>query len=351
DLAWEMQGELGTSHAYEMGGDYRLKPQYNQGYLGADFSYDPESGAWRIERIVPGDTWDPKNAPPLLRPGVNVSEGMLLLAVGGEKLDRETLPQKPLVNLAGEEIALTVAQNDKSGPRQVRVKTLESETGLRYRAWVEKNRGAVHEKSGGAAGYIHIPDMAPPGYAEFHRGFLAELDYDGLVVDVRFNGGGHFSQLLLEKLARRRVGYEISRWMSERPYPTEAPKGPMVCLTNEFAGSDGDIVCQAFKLMKLGLVIGRRTWGGVIGIWPRNALVDGTLTTQPEFSHWFQTVGWGVENYGVEPDIEVDIRPQDWAAERDPQLDRAIAEVLEAIKANPPHTPDFSQRPDLGLRL
>jgi tricorn protease len=345
-----MQGELGTSHAYELGGDYRKSPQYQQGFLGADFRYDPKHDAWRIVRIVPGDTWDAKNAPPLLRPGVNVSNDMLILGVGGEKTNRATPPQKLLANQAGAEVFITVAQRDASSPRTVCVKTLENETILRYRDWVEQNRRIVHEKSRGKAGYVHVPDMGPLGYAEFHRYFLTEVDYDGLVVDVRYNGGGHVSQLLLGKLAGRRIGYDSTRWMGLQPYPSEAPMGPMVAITNEFAGSDGDIVSHSFKLMKLGKLIGRRTWGGVIGIWPRNALVDGALTTQPEFSFWFKDVGWSVENYGTDPDIEVDILPQDWAAGKDPQLDRAIREVLREIRENPPLRPDLSKRPYLGFR-
>src|SRR5205823_6303847 len=151
------------------------------------------------------------------------------------------------------------------------------------------------------------------GYAEFHRSYLTEYDRDALVVDVRANGGGHVSGLLLEKLARRRVGYDFPRWSAPKPYPDESPAGPMVALTNELAGSDGDIFSHAFKMLQLGPLIGKRTWGGVIGIWPRHRLVDGTVTTQPEFSFFFADLGWRVENYGTDPDIEVDNAPHDYA--------------------------------------
>ena len=166
---------------------------------------------------------------------------------------------------------------------------------------------------------------------------------------MRFNGGGNVSTLLLNKLARKRIGYEVSRWMGHRPYLNDAVRGPMVALSNEHAGSDGDIFSHGFKLLGLGKLIGRRTWGGVIGIWPRNWLVDGTLTTQPEFSSWFEDVGWGVENYGTDPDIEVDITPQDYARGADPQLDRAIVEALQEIERNPPLEPDWGGRPSLAL--
>jgi tricorn protease len=349
DLAWEVQGELGTSHAYEFGGDYRSTPQYKIGLLGADYEYDEEHNAYRITHIVNGDVWKKKMKPPLKTPGVNISEGMLLLAIGGEAVSKEKSPYKLLVNQAGQEVQLTVAESDGSNPRKVTVKTIPNESTLRYREWVERNRAYVHEKTDGKVGYVHVPDMGAHGYAEFHRYFLAEYEYDGLVVDVRFNGGGHVSSLLLEKLNRQRIGFDYTRWMGYEPYPNESVAGPIVALTNEHAGSDGDIFSHSFKLMGLGKLIGKRTWGGVIGIWPRNWLVDGTITTQPEFSFWFKDVGWGVENYGTDPDIEIDITPQDYAKGADPQLDKAIDVVLEEIKENPPLKPDFSHKPKLTL--
>ena len=287
--------------------------------------------------------------PPLKRPGVNIKEGMLLIAIGGEKVSKELSPYKLLVNQIGEEVQLTVAEADGSNPHNIVVKTIPYEMPLRYREWVENNRKYVHKKTGDKVGYVHIPDMSAYGYAEFHRYFLMELDYDGLIVDVRFNGGGHVSPLILEKLARKRVGYDLSRWMGYEPYPEEAVAGSLVAITNEQAGSDGDIFSHTFKLMKLGKLIGKRTWGGVIGIWPRNWLVDGSMTTQPEFSFWFKDVGWGVENYGTDPDIEVDITPQDYIKGIDTQLDKAIEVVLEDIKNNPPLKPDFSKKPKLTL--
>ena len=194
-----------------------------------------------------------------------------------------------------------------------------------------------------------FPTCRPAGYAEFHRGYLSEIDHDALIVDVRYNGGGHVSQLILEKLARRRIGYDWSRWGGIVPYPQESVAGPLVALTNEHAGSDGDIFCHSFKMMKLGPLIGKRTWGGVIGIFPRHSLVDGTITTQPEFSFWFDDVGWNVENYGTEPDIEVDITPQDYAAGRDPQLDRSIEEALRLLAEHPVVKPDIGTRPSRAL--
>lgn len=349
DLLWEMQGELGTSHAYEMGGDYRRSPRYYQGFLGADLDYDPETSSYRIARLLHGDIWDEDVSSPLARPGLNIKPGDQLLAINGRRLGPELSPQEALVNQAGNEVLLTLAGADGATPRTISVRTLRSETALRYREWVEHNRQQVHAATDGQVGYVHIPDMGARGYAEFHRSYLAEVAHEGLIVDVRFNGGGNVSQLILEKLARRRIGYDVQRWGEPSPYPDDSVLGPLVAIANEQAGSDGDMFSHAFKLMNLGPLIGKRTWGGVIGINVRDSLVDGGVTTQPEFSFWFQDVGWGLENHGTEPTIEVDIRPQEYVAGQDPQLERAIAEIQRLLEENPPQLPDFGNRPRLEL--
>ncbi len=350
DLMWEMQGELGTSHAYEMGGDYPESPQYRQGFLGADLSFDATKKLWRIDRVLRGDVWDPEAGSPLAKPGVNVSDGETLLAVNGAPVDDGQSPAELLVNRANTEVALTVGAPDGSEARTVVVKTLGSEFPMRYRDWVENNRRRVHEATDGKVGYIHVPNMIAEGYAEFHRSFLPETDREGLVIDVRFNAGGHVSALLLEKLARRRVAYVTTRWFGVEPWPNDAPPRPMVAVTNERAGSDGDIFSHSFKLLGLGPLIGKRTWGGVIGIWPRQSLVDRTITTQPEFSFWFEDVGWRVENYGTDPDIEVEITPQDYGAGRDPQLERAIQEVEKIRSGYVAKKPSLDDRPSLRLK-
>lgn len=363
DLMWEMQGELGTSHAYEFGGDYRPSPQYHQGFLGADFEYDPATGGYRLTHIVQGDSWSEKFDSPLNRLGVNARPGDILLAIDGRRLSRDISPQEVLVNRANTEVQLTLlspapanpgpnnsgAEPAAAEPRTVLVKTLRDESQARYREWVERNRHLVHRETNGRVGYVHVPDMGPFGFAEFHRYYLVESEKEGLIIDVRFNGGGNVSQLLLEKLARRRIGYDKPRYGKAMPYPLHSVMGPMVALTNEFAGSDGDIFSHAFKILGLGPLVGKRTWGGVIGIWPRHSLVDGTITTQPEFSYWFEDVGWAVENYGTDPDIEIEITPQDYAAGKDTQLARGIEEILKLLEQNPPRQPDFGSRPSRAL--
>ena len=348
DLLWEMQGELGTSHAYEMGGDYRTEPSYPQGFLGADYAFDPIADDYRITRIVQGTAGESRADSPLNGPGINVKVGDKLKAVNGKRVGRTVTPQFLLVHQADSEVTLTV-EDAEGKARDVVVKTLRSEFGARYREWVEDNRRHVHEATGGRIGYVHIPDMGANGYAEFHRLYLSEVSRDGMIVDVRYNRGGHVSQLLIEKLARKRVGYDISRWGQPDPYPNFSVGGPMVALTNQFAGSDGDIFSHVFKLMKLGPLIGKRTWGGVIGISPRNPLADGAVTTQPEYSFWFEDVGWGVENYGTDPDIDIDITPQDYVRGDDPQMAKALALILEELQRNPPVRPSFADRPNLSL--
>ncbi|MEO7040541.1 MAG: PDZ domain-containing protein [Candidatus Elarobacter sp.] len=344
DLIWEMQGELGTSHAYETGGDKPVPPQYKRGFLGADLSWDAAAGGYRVARILRGDPWNREADSPLAEPGVDVKPGDVVVAIGGRGLSAQAGPGALLVNQAGRNVVLTVVR-DGAAPRRVLVRTLRDERMLRYREWVEANRAQVHLRTAGRVGYVHVPDMGPWGFAEFHRGYLSEFDRDGLIVDVRFNRGGHVSALLLEKLARKRVGYDVSRWAPPFPYPEESLAGPIVALTNQFAGSDGDIFSHCFKLYGLGPLVGMRTWGGVVGINPRHRLVDGTETTQPEYSFWFSDAGWGVENYGTDPTHEVDIAPQDTRRNVDPQVDEALRLMNEALAKTPPR-PEFPPRPN-----
>ncbi|MEO6990551.1 MAG: PDZ domain-containing protein [Candidatus Baltobacteraceae bacterium] len=348
DLMWEMHGELGTSHAYESGGDHREPPQYRRGFLGADLHWDAGIEGYRIDKIYRGDSWDRAVDSPLAEPGLGVREGDAIVQVGGRPVSATCSPDELLVNAAERDLALTI-RSGKHERRRILVKTLASERLLRYRAWVEANRAFVRERTDGRVGYIHIPDMGPWGFSEFHRGYLSEFSRDGLIVDVRYNRGGHVSPLLLEKLARKRVGYDVSRYGPAVPYPPESVVGPMVALTNQFAGSDGDIFSHCFKLYRLGPLVGKRTWGGVVGINPYHRLVDGTTTTQPEFSFWFVDVGWKVENYGTDPDYDVDIAPHDSAAGRDPQMERALELIAQLRAATTNGKPHSDPRPRLTI--
>jgi tricorn protease len=347
DLIWEMQGELGTSHAYEMGGDLRVPPQYKRGFLGADYRWDAGRNGYRIETILRGDSWNRGDDSALAEPGLDVAAGDAIVAIAGTRVSAERTPDELLVNLANRDVAVDIERGGET--RRVLVHAMRDERTLRYRSWVNANRKLVHERTGGRVGYLHIPDMGPWGFAEFHRGYLTEFERDGLVVDVRYNRGGHVSPLLLEKLARKRVGYDVSRYGPPQPYPPESLGGPMIALTNQFAGSDGDIFSHCFKLYGLGTLVGMRTWGGVVGINPYHELVDGTVTTQPEYSFWFVDAGWQVENYGTDPDVVVDIAPQDSAAGIDPQMETGLR-LIGALLAQVPARPDFPPFPNRAYR-
>ncbi|MGW4491486.1 S41 family peptidase [Streptomyces sp. NPDC004376] len=337
DLLWEVHGELGTSHAYVTpGGGYGGGPR--QGLLGADISRHAD-GSWRVDRILPSETSDPEARSPLAAPGVAVRPGDALVAIGGRPVDPVTGPAPLLTGTAGKPVELTISPAGGGEPRHAVVIPLADEEPLRYHAWVADRRAYVHEKSGGRLGYLHVPDMQAPGWAQIHRDLRVEVAREGLVVDVRENRGGHTSQLVVEKLARRVVGWDLPRGMRPESYPQDAPRGPVVAVANEFSGSDGDIVNAAIRALNIGPVVGTRTWGGVIGIDSRYRLVDGTLITQPKYAFWLEGYGWGVENHGVDPDVEVIQKPQDYAASRDTQLDEAIRLALEALEREPSKTP------------
>jgi tricorn protease len=338
DLLWEVIGELGTSHAYIMPGERSGPVARRQGKLGADLSRHPD-GLWRVDRVLPSETSDPRARSPLLAPGVAVRAGDAVVAVDSVPVDPLTGPAPLLAGTAGQAVELTVVPAGGGAHRQVVVVPIASEEALRYHDWVRQCRETVHERSGGRLGYLHVPDMVGNGWAQLHRDLRTEVGREGLVLDVRENGGGHTSQLVIEKLARRIIGWDLVRDAEPLTYPSDAPRGPMVALTNENAGSDGDIVTAAIKTLGLGPVIGTRTWGGVIGVDSRYTLVDGTGTTQPKYAIWMEGFGWGIENYGVDPDIEVPIPPQDWVAGRDPQLDEGIRLALEALERTPAQQP------------
>lgn len=343
ELLWEVQGELGSSHAYEAPPERPVESERRLGLLGADFERSEDG--WRITSILPGESSLLAARSPLRAPAVDVSPGDVVLSVDGSVVGEDG-PHAGLVGAVGKPVELTVRDGRTGEVRGVVVEPIGDERPLRYQAWVAGRRAAVHAATDGRVGYLHIPDMMGSGWAELHRDLRLEVDRDGLIVDVRDNSGGHVSELVLEKIGRVVTAWELVREMRPKTYPSHSPRGPRVMVTNEQAGSDGDIVTAGFRLRGLGPVVGTRTWGGVIGIDGRYKLVDGTVVTQPRFSFWFYGPGFGVENYGVDPDVEVPFPPQDWRDGRDPQLEKAIELVLAALSESPPvMPPDPSTRP------
>ena len=350
DVLWEVFGELGTSHCYVIpagpgAGGNRL------GLLGADL--ERTANGWQVTRVVRGESSDPRAQSPLAAPGVGIGAGDLLLAVDGRPVGPDG-PGPLLTGTVGKPVELTVAPVDAAGSpgesgrqaRSVAVVPLGNDKRLRYHDWVSRKRAAVRELADGRVGYLHVPDMVSEGWADFHRDLRSEMLRDALIVDVRGNTGGHTSQLVVEKLARRVVAWDVARDLLPVTYPEDAPRGPLVALADECAGSDGDIVTAAIRILRLGPVVGARTWGGVIGYDSEHELVDGTQMTVPRLAFWMNGFGWGVENYGVDPDVEVIPTPDDWAAGRDVQLATAVRLALEALQDRPAvRPPDPRERP------
>jgi tricorn protease len=381
DLLWEVAGELGTSHAYVYAsGTFSARSALRgqpAAVLGADVSRAAD-GRWLVDRVLPGESSDPRARSPFAAPGVAVREGDEILAVDGRPVDPVHGPWPALAGTHGKPVELTIkpadpslvprppakpAEDEEEAPdekaaadkpaedaaetaaapavefpetRRVVIVPLHDDRRLRYQDWVAGRRALVRTRSDGRVGYLHVPDMMGEGWAHLHRDLRAEMGRDALIVDVRGNRGGHTSQLIVEKLARRIVGWKIPRHLRPYSYPQEARRGPMVAVTDEFAGSDGDIVTAAIKSLGLGPVIGTRTWGGVVGIdGSGHGLVDGTRVTIPRYASWFNELGWSVENYGVDPDTEVFITPDDWAVDHDTQLEVAVDRALALLEENP----------------
>jgi tricorn protease len=345
DLLGEVFGELGTSHAYVLPpgasffGDAGDEPGA-VGQLGADVSRDA-AGRWIIDRVLPGESSDPKARSPLEAPGASVRAGDEILAVDGRPVDPAAGPWPLLAGGASKPVELTVRSGTDAAPRRAVIVPLRSERRLRYQDWVADRRRAVRELSDGRIGYLHVPDMVGGGWADFSRDLSTEMRRAAVVIDVRGNRGGHTSQLVVEQLNRRIIGWATARHSRPESYPVTAPRGPVVTIADEFAGSDGDIVVAAIRSLGIGPVVGTRTWGGVIGIegLPGLELADGTHITVPRYAFSFNAYGWGVENHGVDPDIEVFNTPDDYAADRDPQLETAVRLALDALAEHPAATP------------
>ena len=335
----ELIGEINTSHSYRGGGDVERGARRGVGLLGVD--WELADGAYRIAKIVKAAPWDTEVRSPLAEPGVDVSEGDWVLAVNGMPIDISVDPWAAFEGLAETAVILTVnGQPNLDGAREVLVETLGSESRLRNLAWIERNRQKVDEATGGRVGYAYVPSTGRGGQTELFRMFRAQYSKDGFIVDERFNNGGQIPDRFVELLSRPLYNFWAVRSGVDWQTPTVAHTGPKVMLINAWSGSGGDAFPYYFRAAGLGPLIGTRTWGGLIGYSGCPALVDGGRLTVPTFSFYDVDGEWAVENYGVDPDIEVVDDPSLMLDGGDPQLDRAIAEVLDALEKNPPSRPE-----------
>lgn len=337
----EMIAELNVGHAYISGGDYELPERPGVALMGADLELDADAGLYRIGRILQGQNEEAEYRAPLTEIGVDAREGDYLLAIDGEEIRAGENPYRLLRYKASRPVELTL--NDRpatDGARKVVYRPVSDESNLRYLAWVEGNARTVAEATDGRVGYLHIPDMSSSGISEFIKWYYPQMRKDGLVVDVRSNGGGNVSQMLIERLSRKLLGTRFARTIDDfRTYPNEVFLGRLVCLLNENSASDGDIFAARFKQAGLGPLIGKRSWGGVIGITSHGPLMDGGDIRVPQFATNDLEGNWIIEGHGVDPDIVVENAPESLIAGRDPQLERGIEEVLRLIREDPPQRP------------
>ncbi len=338
-LIGEMIGELGTSHTYVRGGDVHDNADaVSVGLLGADIDFDGR--AFRITRILPRSSWDKRLASPLAAAHLGVSVGDAITAINGMELRAGSNLYDLLQDQGGQIVRVTIGDGAEArNTRTIEVRALSSEQPLRYAAWVEANERYVFEQSDGRLGYLHIPDMGGEGLAAFSRAFYPQIEKKGLVIDVRDNGGGFVSQMIVERLNRKVWAFMRTRHGKTERYPAKSLYGHMVVLIDQFAGSDGDIFPESFRINEMGPLIGTRTWGGVVGIRGDKPFIDMGLSMQPEFAWWEPKRGWALENNGVTPDIEVVIRPEDRVAGKDPQLERAVEVLLEKLLKDPKELP------------
>ncbi|MGB7332612.1 MAG: PDZ domain-containing protein [Terriglobales bacterium] len=341
----EMIGELSNSHTYVGGGDFPELHPVNVGLLGADYEVDA-SGMYRIKKIFTGENWDARARSPLTEPGVNIKEGDYLVAINGRALRAPQTPDELLTNTANEVVTLTVnSKPTADGARKVVVKPIGDEYSLRQLNMIETNRKKVDAASGGRIGYVYLPDMGDAGLNEFVKQYFPQIRKEGIIFDVRYNGGGFVDELVFERLRRVLSGMSSARNFESGTTPANVFYGYMACVTNHYAASDGDIFSYMFKQYKLGPLIGERTWGGVRGIRGQMPLMDGGYITRPEFSLYGLDSKWVIENHGVQPDVVVDNPPDLVVKGQDPQLEKAVEMLMEQIKANPKTLP--TRPPDL----
>jgi len=342
DLFREMTGNLVLGHTFIAGGAEPKQESVSVGLLGAD--YLVANGRYQFARILSGENWNPKLQAPLTQPGVSVKAGEFLLAVNGQDLRGDDDVYRLFQGTAGKQTVITVGPSvDGSRSRQVTVVPVPSETGLRLRTWMEANRRRVDELTAGRVAYVYIPDTFAGGFANFNRYFFSQVGKEGVVLDERFNHGGAIADYIVDYLKRTPQMINASREGEDVVEPAEGIYGPKVMIVNQMSGSGGDALPWLFRKASLGPLVGVRTWGGLVGIGGYPPLLDGGFVTAPRWGLYGTRGEWEVENVGIAPDIEVDQDPALVRKGGDPQLERAVAVVLDLLKTNPP--PRFPRPP------
>jgi tricorn protease len=342
-----MVAELSASHSYVSGGDYEIPDRAPVALPGARFELDDKSGRYKIAKILRGNNEEPRYRAPLTELGVDVEEGEYVLAIDGRQLTAKDNPYQMLRNKTGNPVTFSVnSKPTDKGARDVTFQPLRSERPLKYLNWVTANMAYVDKATDGRVGYIHIPDCGENGLREFIKYFYGQIRKEGLVIDARGNGGGNTSQMFIERLRRELLSFDYSRNNDfPGPYPNTVFHGHLVCLLNETSASDGDIFPAMFQRAGLGPLIGKRSWGGVVGYSGRGPLIDGGSVVVPEYGFLNTDGEWDIENVGVIPDIEVENDPKSVAEGRDPQLERGISEVMKMIEENPKKIPPRPKDP------
>jgi len=354
-LFQECLGEMTVGHMFVGGGERPETKKIKVGLLGADYSL--ENGRYRFAKIFNGENWNPGNEAPLTQPGVNVKSGEYLLAVNGRDLHSGDNIYSFFEETAGKQVVLKVGANaDGKDSRDVTVVPVESEESLRHLAWIESNRRRVDEATGGRIAYVHVPNTAGEGYTSFNRYFFSQVGKDGAIIDERFNEGGQLADYIVDHLRRPLMSKVVTRDGHDWSSPSEAIYGPKVMMINEMSGSGGDALPWYFRKAGIGPLIGKKTWGGLVGIGGYPELIDGGHVTAPRAAIYGLNGDWEVENHGVAPDVEVDLEPAAWRSGRDAQLEKAIEVVMQQLKEHPlpeikrPAYPNYHEHDDLGAK-
>jgi tricorn protease len=332
----QMGAEIAIGHSYVRGGDMPEVPQVTAGLLGADFAV--ENGRYRITKIYDTESWNPDLRSPLAGPGIDVKVGDYVVAINGEELKAPDNIYRLLDGTANRQTSIAVnARPVLEGARQTTVTPIANEQGLRTRAWVEKSRRLVDSLSNGQLAYVYLPNTGGPGYTSFNRYYFAQQDRKGAVIDERYNGGGQAADYIIDVLGRTFDGYFNNVAGDRMPFtsPSAGIWGPKVMIVNEMAGSGGDLMPYMFKYRKLGTLVGKRTWGGLVHTADTPPFVDGGSMIAPRGGFFSAEGQWRVENEGTTPDIDVENTPKDVIAGHDPQLERAVAEALRLLKEHP----------------